>query len=750
DSFQELRAKFKIDESLPNKEARKILNLCNMLYLQRYKSWETITIAYEVDLATLSVIEEESKYAGFSAEMQSVRVYPEGKYFSHIVGYTARITEAELIQYEDFSYSDTDLVGKNGIENTYEIQLRGTDGAALAEVTSSQRIVNYLPDEIPAVSGDNVYLTLDRDLQVFTYEILEDMLRDTLINELRGEGGTKIPITVNQFFSSFAKGVSLDLEKIMSASDGSPALALKNYALMEMASLDLQKPVIRKCVNKLCARANEAAKIIKDENFDMDQITEQIMSSAADNPYAELRDFVLRETSALDLDKTEIRECLRGLFAEAVENNQISSAEMLMIMIEQKIITDEGGSLYGDLANGRVSALNVILEKLAADEITPQMTNLDPCTGSVIVTDVNTGNVLAAVGYPSYDSNKLVNKLDYDYFVNINEDPTLPSINRPFKERRAPGSTVKMISAITALESGSITPDSKIHDGITFTSAGLPYLRCWSAAGHGSIDVAHALGVSCNYFFCEAIYRLGNDKLGNKLDSITLMDKYVSNFGLNGVSGVEIGETSPIMPTPEQKKRIGLAVNPNAAAYDLEWHDGDTVQTAIGQGFSNYTAANMNKYILTLATQGRRYQLQLVDSVRGADGRLIEKTRPNLEMDISDISDSTWEAVYSGMLSVTEASNGTGASVFKDFPIRVAGKTGTAQQVTDGSRNDHSSFGGFAPAEDPQIAVYVSIPFGDTKAMPALASQIALKVMNEYFGLDNEPQYPDAVNGLIS
>ena len=683
ESFEKLREKFNIDPELSDKEARKILNLCNMLFLQRYKSWETITIAYNVKPETLSIIEEETiKYAGFSADVHSLRYYPEGKYFAHIIGYTGRVSNDELETHPD--YKDIDLIGKNGIEYAYERQLRGKNGAQFAEVSSSQKILRFLPEVTPAVSGDNVYLTLDRDLQVSSYNILEEMLRGALINELQGKGKIENPITVKQFFSSLLKGVTIDLEKVMLAT--------------------------------------------------------------GDNASVKLKNLVLSQINSPDMENSDIRAQVRSICVTAFNDGQISASEILMIMLEQKIISDSG-ELYEDLLNGRVSVLTVILDKLASGEITPQMTGLDPCTGSIVVSDVNTGNVLAAVSYPSYNTNEFVNEMNYNYYSSINEDPTMPLNNRAFTERKAPGSTLKMISAITALENGSITPAARISDGIRFTSAGEPFLRCWSAIGHGSINVLHALEGSCNYFFCEAIYRLGNDKAGNKLDSISALNKYIRLFGLSEKTHVEIGETMPTMPTPEKKDSILQAYNPDTPMYDREWHDGDTVQTAIGQGFNEYTAANMNKYILTLATRGQRFQLHLVDSVRGADGQLKENTRPVMEEELLEISNSTWDAVHNGMLLVTEGRNGTGAKIFKDFPIRVAGKTGTAQEIV--GRNDHSSFGGFAPYEDPQIAIYVSIPFGDTKAMPALASQIAVKVIKEYFGLDNGPQYPETVNGLI-
>jgi penicillin-binding protein 2 len=139
--------------------------------------------------------------------------------------------------------------------------------------------------------------------------------------------------------------------------------------------------------------------------------------------------------------------------------------------------------------------------------------------------------------------------------------------------------------------------------------------------------------------------------------------------------------------------------------------------------------------------------MHLVDSVKSAMGDLVSLTRPKLEERGVEISDSTWEAVYKGMLLVTEGPKGTGRNVFSGFPVRVAGKTGTAQEQV-GVRNDHSSFGGFAPFENPEVAIYVTIPYGDTKAYSSIASKAARRVLAEYFALDSEPQLAGSVNVL--
>ena len=174
----------------------------------------------------------------------------------------------------------------------------------------------------------------------------------------------------------------------------------------------------------------------------------------------------------------------------------------------------ELGIITGDedfiekVKRGAISPLQVILNKIDENEITPQMANQDPSTGSIIVADVNSGAIISSVTYPSYDTNYLVNNFDNDYYKSLQEDPTFPEINRPFIEGRAPGSTFKMLTAITGLETGIIDPSTIIRDETIFTKAGFPPVRCWSKLSHGSINVSQALEVSCNYFFFEMIYDL--------------------------------------------------------------------------------------------------------------------------------------------------------------------------------------------------------------------------------------------------
>jgi len=384
---------------------------------------------------------------------------------------------------------------------------------------------------------------------------------------------------------------------------------------------------------------------------------------------------------------------------------------VLLAMVDIGVLSDYDDFSARILAR-RGTANSFIIEKLRMGELTPQMLNIDPATGSVVVVDVRTGAVLAAVSYPSYDINKLANSIDTEYFFQINgDDPTRPMINHPFMESLAPGSTFKMITAAAGLETGAITSTTRIHDGVVFTRAGSPAARCMSS--HGSINVVQTISTSCNYFFFETAMRLGS----SQLQRIDALNDFMAFFGLNERTGVEIGEfadrydreTTPnIMASPVYKEFVHLRRNPLALQNQRGWFDGDTIRTAIGQAYNNTSLAMMARYIAQIANNGVRLPLHLVDTVRNHTGEIIYQTISVPNYTGMVLLNNTWEILHQGMLQATEGW-GTATSHFRGFPIQVAGKTGTAEQV--GTRLSHTSFGGFAPFCDPQITVYVTVPF---------------------------------------
>lgn len=663
---------FDIPLCLDSSVRRKIAAVDYLIFQNRYRKYEPSTVAVNVNEATVASIEENLNYLpGVVIETDSLRVYPYGKYLSHILGYTRKISDTEYEEYKQYGYTTNDIVGKTGIEKVHELDLNGEDGEMIVEVDAYARRINTVETKQP-VPGKDVYLTIDIELQKKAYDYLESALTDVLISKLTGEGNDDDPITVREFFISMVETGSIDIKSIVNSTSGEQ---LKIRALIEAEK----------------------------ENFSLET----------------------------DEDKAFAKEVV----ITALENGKISLSTMVLVLCEQGKITYDD-SFIARVKDGTLSPLTVVVNKLNARELTPGDTNLDPSSGSVAVQDVESGEVLAMVTYPSYDNNEFVNTFNIEYYTKLLEHPGTPLVNRPLSQKKAPGSTFKMITAAAALEEGAITPSTVIVDEGVYKKAGTPYPRCWrysyGGANHGAINVSQALEVSCNYFFYEAAYRMGNAESGTSENSITVLNKYMKAFGLDDPTGIEVGEASAKMATPEYKEYITKWQNPEAGEYQTRWTDGDTIRAAIGQSVNNYTPAQINKYVATLANGGTRYKSHVVSKVLNSDGTLYDTTEEVIENNI-EISDLTLQTIYKGMYAVTTGENGTLRSVFKDFPIKVAAKSGTAEEGKN--RASHVWFTGFAPYDDPQIAVTVLIPFGDASGSPAAV--VAKNIISYYMGMEN-------------
>ena len=455
-----------------------------------------------------------------------------------------------------------------------------------------------------------------------------------------------------------------------------------------------------------------------------------ILNADDDTTQGKIKKYILnQDKSAVDnLDNA------RKILLKGYEQNAISASQLLIAMYEQGLITDND-KVITKLKAGVISSSTALLTKMRSQEITPQMTAMDPCTGSVVVNDVNSGAVLAAATYPSYDNNELVNSFNNEYYLRLQNDPTTPMVNRPYQEPRAPGSTFKMITAVAGLETGTISPNTTIYDKGTFKDAGKPYARCWIGSGsgsHGSVNVSHALEVSCNYFFYTLAYKMGSD-------SITKLNNYMRAFGLDSPTGVEIYELYNSMtdyPThissPEYKEYVTKQRYDNPSSSDLKWTAGDTIRTAIGQSYNNYTSSILSKYIATLANGGTRYKNHFMSKITDPNGNSTEEYKEVVENKI-ELKKSTLDAIYKGMYLVTTGSKGTLRHSFADYPINVAAKSGTAQESS--KRSEHTIFVAFAPYESPQISISVLIPYGNNSAT-APAPTVAKAVISEYMQLN--------------
>ena len=672
ESMRYLIGLFGIPENISPSMQRKVAAVRYSLYLQRYKKYQPVTVAREINDEVIAAVEENlDKFPGVSVETESMRVYEDGEIFSNIIGYIRQISDTELQEYSEYGYTSGDIVGKTGIEKVMELELNGQDGKMLVEVDNMGRKISTLETEAP-VSGDDVFLTIDKELQISAYNYLKDALADAIITRLTSELEKDVPVTLKQLFTSMIDSNNISVTEVMKAEDG------------------YQKV---------------------------------------------LKDIILAHDPDIDVTDSEDKTEAKQVLTNAVDNGTISYTTLIYVMIEQGVITADD-NYKARIASGEITPFNVIIEKLESGDLEPAETGLEPCTGSVVVSDVNSGEVLALVTYPSYDNNELVNTFNNEYYNKLLEDPTTPLVNRPLMQKKAPGSTLKMITAIAGLETGVITPDMQIRDKGVFKDAGTPYANCliYSLNGstHGYVDVSHALEVSCNYFFYEVGYQLGNDTENPRsLKGITILDEYYDAFGLNSPTGVEIGESAPSMASPSYKEEVIKWQNPEATSSQTAWTSGDTIRAAIGQSVNSFSAASMNKYVATLANGGTRYKMHLLDKVKSSDGTVTEEVEETVE-NVLEIAPENLEAVYEGMLLVTQGSKGTLRNVFKDFPIDVAAKSGTAEE--NKNLSSHVWFVGFAPYDDPQIAVTVMIPFGDVTGSPAAV--VARNVIGEYMGLN--------------
>ncbi len=668
---------FDLPENIDEQLKRDVVGLRSEIYLKRYSKYMPITVVMDANPEVVVELEENGEnYNSVYVDLDSQRVYPYGKYVSHMIGYIGQISESELASYKKQGYDDYDLndqVGKNnGIEQSFETTLRGENGLMEVSVNSMGKRVstNYVKEPTP---GNDVYLTIDVKLQKEIFDQLEKQLRDILIKKLQGFSGESI--TNKEAINGMIKGSSISVKAMFEQPEGTKSYQIKQQILAKDSTLSV-------------ANYEERLKVI-------------------------------------------------DVLTDMVDSGEVRTNDMLVVMAETGTINISDSDM-NRLKTYSVGTNTFIIQMMQEGQITPQMLNQPPCTGSVVISDVNSGDVLAGVSYPSYDNNEFVNGFNDEYFYKVNrDDPTQPLLNRAFVEAKAPGSTFKMITAIAGLENGVITPTSEILDEVIYKKAGQPYLKNWSTASNGYINVSEALETSCNYFFCEVAYRLGNAKEGTTLDAIRKLDEYMYAFGLGERTGVEILEAAdlqpsdiPIIASPEYKSYTMQLWNPDATESEMEWRDGDTIQASIGQSVNQYSAATMNKYIMTLANGGTRYQFHLLDRVYTSDGQLVEEFEPIVEEQLT-FKDGTLEAVYYGMELVTHAPAGTAKSIFGNFPINVAGKTGTAQEAIGAERN-HTSFASFGPMESPEIATYAVIPNGDTKTYSAPAARVT-KLAYEYY-----------------
>ncbi len=323
--------------------------------------------------------------------------------------------------------------------------------------------------------------------------------------------------------------------------------------------------------------------------------------------------------------------------------------------------------------------------------------------GAAAVIGVGSGEVLALASYPTYD----LSRFDELYDSLVNDTVRSPLFNRATYGTYAPGSTFKPMTSVAALESGIITPYTEIRDRGRYTYYAYPQPQCWIydqyGGTHGYVNVTDALTVSCNYFFYEV----------GRLTGIDTLASYARQFGFGQSTGIEIGDSAGALASPEY-----------AEENELEWTDGQTLTAAIGQSYNLFTPLQLANYTATLASGGEHYQAHLLKNVKSYDNTSLVYAYDSEPLNTVEISDSTLNAVLSGMHNLT---TGSLYYNFKDCVVSAGAKTGTAE-VGGGDLN--GVFIAFAPYEDPQIAVAIAIEKAEAGGDLA---PIAVDILNAYF-----------------
>ena len=752
---------YKVPTDLTPEQILKLVTIRYAISSNSFKRYVTTTVASDVSDATVAeILENQSNLQGVDIEQSSLRTYADSKYFANIIGYIGKPDQDELdtLKEQNEDYDANDLVGKAGLEQYMETDLQGKKGQRTIYVDSVGNVLEVESETQPE-SGHDLYLTIDKDLQIAAYNILEQRLAGVLVSKIQNikqyvpgahSSAMSIVIPIYDVYyaliqnhiidtSHFTADDATDLEKsvqqrfdtqlddaisrIMAQlqSDSPTAYCdlpsdMKNYMSYIVSDILMGEDQV---LMKSAVNTEDATYIAwaKDETISLKEYLEYAISmnwvdvSGLDvkNSYMNSEEIYQVVVDYISSKLATDSNFHTMLYKYVILNDVVTGREVCLLLYDQGILEYDEETV-GKLRSGAYSAYSFMLDKIKNLEITPGQLALEPCSAGCVITDPNTGDVLANVSYPGYDNNRLTNTMDSAYYAELNRDLAGPLYSRSTQERTAPGSTFKPISAVAGLEEGVIRSTDIIHATGVFTEAyGSP--TCWIYnqyhGSHGNINMVDAIRVSCNYYFYEVGFRLGGGRsTGYSSDrALAALSKYAAMFGFDHTSGMELPESDPKIS------------------------DSDGIRSAIGQGTHLYTVSQIARYVSTIANRGTVYDLTLLDKVTDSEGNTIEDYSASVYNNI-DIADNSWNTIQEGMHQVAE-----NTAAFKDLDLTIAGKTGTAQQSK--SHPNHALFMGYAPYESPQIAIAIRIANGYTSAN---AASMAADIFSYYFDLTDKDE----------
>ena len=743
-------------------EILKIVTIRFAMSANSYQRYIATTVANNVSEETVAVVMENSDVLeGVSIAEGTVRKYNESIYFAQIIGYTGKINQEELqeLQEQDESYDLNDTVGKSGIEASMEMELQGKKGSETVFVDNLGKVIET-SDRVEPSAGNDVWLTMDTELQKACYHILESKLASILLAYLQnikeyhapeGGSGGDIPLPVYDVYfacinnniidtSHFAQRdaketekavyqaylekksqvqatLRSELEEICTPYE-SLSKEYQNYESYIVSMLNKNDIIMRSAVDQedatyIAWTSEEVISLNEYLNYAITQNWINVPKLDIDSRYSDsveiyrrIIDYIFeRLDTDIDFDKR--------IYRYMINNDELTGRQICQLLLEQNLVDIPEEELR-QFESGSETAYVFMRNRIENLDITPAQLALDPFSGSIVVTDVGTGNVLALVSYPSYDNNKMANGVDAAYFASLQSDLSSPLINYATQQRTAPGSTFKIASATAGLTEGVIDLTDTISCTGIFEKISPP-ARCWRVSGHGSLNVTGGIQHSCNWFFYEVGYRLGI--VGDTYNSDVALNKLAKAadlYGLTETSGVEIEEYVPVVSNT------------------------DAVRSAIGHGTNSYTTVGLARYVTTIANSGTCYNLTLVDKIENQNQNYSQDNAAEVRNRI-DMDQAYWDAIHTGMRRVVE-----GKSYYRDLDVTVAGKTGTAQE--DRNRPNHALFISYAPYEDPEISVTVRVAFGYTSDYSA---QIAKDVYAYYYGLKDEDEIITGTAGTL-
>lgn len=759
------RDSFVVFKGYSKEEQLKLVTIRYAMSLNSYQQYIPTVIATDVDEKTVaSIMENSADFTGVAITEDNIRKYVDSEYFSQILGYTGKISEEEYLNLNDQEiteenerttrkrddYSLTDMVGKAGIEQTMETYLQGVKGHETIYVNNLGKVIEST-NLVDPVAGNDVHLTIDHDLQVATYNILEQKLAGILLSKIinvkeynppENPSASQIRIPIDDVYFALFNNNVIDINHFDDPEAGENELAVyeafveKQNKVFDRLSEELHdKRTPYKDLSEeyqiyqsYIVSMLSGEGIIQTDKIDKEDKTYLAWKKEETISLGEYLDYCISQNwidvTNIELtseysDSTEIFDQLtrdilgllknntefsKKLYRYMINNSDINGRQICTILLEQNAIsiTEEEEERF---MKRQISPYNFMLFLIENLYITPAQLALDPYSASVVITNVE-GEVLALVTYPSYDNNRLANSIDSEYYASLRKDLSNPLWNYATQQKTAPGSTFKMVSATAALCEDVVTTQTTISCKGLFDRFANEQYRCWVHPGaHGSLTVSGGIENSCNSFFYEVGYQLSQTADGTYDADLGLskLSKYADLFGLSEKSGVEIEESMP------------------------EVSDEYPVLSAIGQGTNNFTTIGLARYVTTVANNGTCYNLTLLDKVTDSNGNLIVDYSPQIR-NVVELPTSYWNAIHSGMKKVVEKK-----TYYQNLGITVAGKTGTAEESR--TRANHALFVSYAPFNKPEITVSTRIAYGYTSEY---AANLTRDIYKYYFDLEEE------------